>query len=75
MNYTCYIVEYANGYERTFTNQEQLTRELRMTRKSIYNGFKRGSCAIKDINIVRVIRKCYGTVVEQMINSDREIYK
>lgn len=74
MIYNGYIIQYRNGYERTFGNQTQLTRELRMCRKSIYSGFERGYANVKDLSIQKVIKVRNGVVVGEFFNKEIEKY-
>lgn len=52
----------------------QLTRELRMCRKSIYSGFERGYANLKDLSIQKVIKVRNGVVVGEFINKEIEKY-
>lgn len=74
MIYSGYIVKYSNGYERIFSNQAQLTLELRMCRKSIYTSFKRGYANLKDLSIEKVFKIKNGVVMDKFINKEIEKY-
>lgn len=74
MIYNGYVIQYRNGYERTFGNQMQLTKELRMCRKSIYTGFERGYANLKDLSVERVLKVRNGVVIAKFINKEIEKY-
>lgn len=75
MIFSGYVVQYTNGYKKKFNNQTQLTRELRMCRKSIYISFERGYGNLKDLSVQKVFKIKNGVVVGEFFNKEIEKYR